>query len=229
MFVCEPQSATAGTAPKTVTYTMASLLMLCMGDSRNAAVVARAGAIPALVSVAREATNRPANRELASALLAVMCRSQAAQVDVVASGGIPALTRCVVIWRFMQVLSVQTLILPRRLTSTGSGSCDSSSNSHQRPRRCRPFIACSHPAVCLYPCCPPYSACRTERCCRRCCYVQAACGGHRRCMLLGRRGTHSDCDNQRCPLSPDCARWGAASPHPHAAAQQQPYELVVGS
>lgn len=82
-----------GTAPKTVTYTLASLLMLCMGDTRNAAVVARAGAIPALVSIAREGNSRPANRELASALLAVMCRSQAAQVDVVASGGIPALTR----------------------------------------------------------------------------------------------------------------------------------------
>lgn len=82
-----------GTAPKTVTYTLASLLMLCMGDTRNAAVVARAGAIPALVSIAREGSSRAANRELASALLAVMCRSQAAQVDVVASGGIPALTR----------------------------------------------------------------------------------------------------------------------------------------
>jgi hypothetical protein len=87
--------STAGTAPKTVTYTLASLLMLCMGDTRNAAVVARAGAIPALVSIAREGSSRAANRELASALLAVMCRSQAAQVDVVASGGIPALTRCV--------------------------------------------------------------------------------------------------------------------------------------
>ena len=68
--------------------------MLCMGDSRNAAVVARAGAI--YVSVAREGTSRPANRELAWRLLAVMCRRPAAaQVDVVASGGIPALTRCV--------------------------------------------------------------------------------------------------------------------------------------
>lgn len=83
----------AGVAPKTVTYTLASLLMLCMGDTRNAAVVARAGAIPALVSIAREGSHRAANRELSAALLAVMCRSQAAQVDVVASGGIPALTR----------------------------------------------------------------------------------------------------------------------------------------
>jgi hypothetical protein len=74
---------------------MASLLMLCMGDTRNAAVVARVGAIPALVSIAREGNHRSANRELAAALLAVMCRSQAAQVDVVASGGIPALTRYV--------------------------------------------------------------------------------------------------------------------------------------
>lgn len=90
---------TAGTAPKTATYTLASLLMLCMGDNRNAAVVARAGAIPALVSIAREGSSRAANRELASALLAVMCRSQAAQVDVVASGGIPALTRCVCVDR----------------------------------------------------------------------------------------------------------------------------------
>jgi len=64
-----------------------------MGDSRNAAVVARAGAIPALVSMAREGSYGASNRELAAALLAVMCRSQAAQVDVVASGGIPALTR----------------------------------------------------------------------------------------------------------------------------------------
>jgi hypothetical protein len=76
-----------------VTYTLASLLMLCMADSRNAAVVARAGAIPALVSIARESSNKAANRELSAALLAVMSRSQAAQVDVVASGGIPALTR----------------------------------------------------------------------------------------------------------------------------------------
>lgn len=84
-----------GAPPKTVTYTLASLLMLCMGDSRNAAVVARAGAVPGLVSIARESSHRAANRELAAAMLAVMCRSQSAQVDVVASGGIPALTRYV--------------------------------------------------------------------------------------------------------------------------------------
>jgi hypothetical protein len=79
--------------PKTVTYSLASLLMLAMGDTRNAAVVARAGAIPALVSVARKAANKASNRELAAALLAVLCRSPAVQVEVVAAGGIPALTR----------------------------------------------------------------------------------------------------------------------------------------
>lgn len=87
--------AHAATLPKTLTYALASLLMLSMGDTRNSAVVARAGAIPALVSIAREASQRPPNRELAAALLAVMCRSQAAQVEVVAAGGIPALTRWV--------------------------------------------------------------------------------------------------------------------------------------
>eukprot|EP00775_Hariotina_reticulata_P006802 gene6802-7018_t len=51
------------------------------------------GAIPALVSLVREAKHRSSNRELAAALLAAMCRNQTVQVEVVAAGGIPALQR----------------------------------------------------------------------------------------------------------------------------------------
>lgn len=54
------------------------------------------GAVPLLVCIVREGSHhRPTNRELAAALLAVLCRSQDVQVDVVASGGIPTLARWV--------------------------------------------------------------------------------------------------------------------------------------
>jgi hypothetical protein len=55
------------------------------------------GAVPLLVLIARESSHRPVNRELSAALLAVLCRSQDVQVDVVAAGGIPALARCAVL------------------------------------------------------------------------------------------------------------------------------------
>ncbi|KAF6258187.1 armadillo-type protein [Scenedesmus sp. NREL 46B-D3] len=84
------------TPGKTMTYALASLLMLAIAEPRHAAVVARTGAVPLLVLVAREGSNRPVNRELSAALLAVLCRSQDVQVDVVAAGGIPALARLMV-------------------------------------------------------------------------------------------------------------------------------------
>jgi hypothetical protein len=58
-----------------------------------AVLICCAGAVPLLVLVARESSHRPVNRELTAALLAVLCRSEDVQVDVVAAGGIPALTR----------------------------------------------------------------------------------------------------------------------------------------
>ncbi|WIA20255.1 hypothetical protein OEZ85_006090 [Tetradesmus obliquus] len=81
------------TPGKTLTYALASLLMLAIAEPRHAAVVARTGAVPLLVLISREGSHRPVNRELAAALLAVLCRSQDVQVDVVAAGGIPALAR----------------------------------------------------------------------------------------------------------------------------------------
>lgn len=66
--------------------------MIAMAEGRHAAVVARAQAVPALTTLAREAPNW-GNREFAGALLACLARSQDIQIDIVAAGGIPALVR----------------------------------------------------------------------------------------------------------------------------------------
>lgn len=69
-------------------------MRLAASDAYNVAgAAAAAGAVPLLVLISREGSHRPVNRELAAALLAVLCRSQDVQVDVVAAGGIPALAR----------------------------------------------------------------------------------------------------------------------------------------
>eukprot|EP00877_Chromochloris_zofingiensis_P014080 jgi/Chrzof1/8926/Cz03g29120.t1 len=79
---------------KTQTYALATLLMIAMAEGRHAAVVARAQAVPALTTLAREAPNW-GNREFAGALLACLARSQDIQIDIVAAGGIPALVRLI--------------------------------------------------------------------------------------------------------------------------------------
>jgi hypothetical protein len=67
--------------------------MLAMWEPRHAAVVARAGCVPPLVTIARDSAHG-GNREFAAALLASLSRSRDIQVEVVAAGGIPALIRC---------------------------------------------------------------------------------------------------------------------------------------
>jgi hypothetical protein len=80
-------------ASKTQTYALAALLLLAMHETRHAAVVARAGAAPALAVLARDPRSGPVAREFSGALLATLARSPDVQIDLVASGAIPACVR----------------------------------------------------------------------------------------------------------------------------------------
>jgi hypothetical protein len=82
----------SGVPNKTLTYTQAALLMLATAEQRHAAVVARTGAVPLLVELAREALP-PTTRELSAALLSVLSRCQDVQPDIVAAGGVQALSK----------------------------------------------------------------------------------------------------------------------------------------
>ncbi|KAF5834660.1 armadillo-type protein [Dunaliella salina] len=85
-----PKAQTLGHSPKAQTYALATLLLLAMHETRHADVICRTGAIPNLVRLVKEGGS-PSVQEYAAAVLACMAHTVDVQVDIITSGGIPAL------------------------------------------------------------------------------------------------------------------------------------------
>lgn len=78
---------------KTKVYVLCSLYLFAQHDTRHAAVVSRAGAVPPLVSLLRLGGESGSVRPWAAAVLSLLARHPDMQVEIVSSGAVPPLIR----------------------------------------------------------------------------------------------------------------------------------------